>query len=101
MTFEDALKRWHKAERKRIDLRVAYERTYAEAVIGADGRNAEARKAQADLTSLEALHAYENALIDARVFEQLVLHLRAQPANLNALPRGAQEPDAVGEDMRL
>jgi hypothetical protein len=80
MTFEIALTRWHKAERARIDLHLAYERAYATALIHADGKSDSIRKAQADLAAADDLHAYEHAAAEAKAAEHLVLHLRKDAA---------------------
>lgn len=82
MTFDDTLARWLRADRDRADARIAYERTYARALITADGKSSEVRKAQADLASLTELRAYEHATSEARALEHMVLHMRA-PANEN------------------
>lgn len=80
MTFEIALERWEQAERERVEAQTAYDQTYAQALILADGKSAEIRKAQAELASVEALRALGLAAAEAKTYEHWVIHLRRDAA---------------------
>lgn len=99
MSFEDALTQWQAADCERITARGDYERAYTRALIMADGKSSEVRKAQADLAALEALLAYERATTAARALEHTVLHLRANAhVRMNVPPRTSVTPDG---ELRL
>ena len=72
MTFTAVLARWELAQRACVEARAEYERTYAEAIIKADGKTDTIRKAQADLGALEAYRLYELSQIDAKSCEHMV-----------------------------
>lgn len=89
--FAETLARWQHAAREVVTQRLLYEQTYAQALIKADGKTAEVRKAQADLAALDALRAYELAEVEALALEHQVLFLRGD----NPLHKEASQPGAV------
>jgi hypothetical protein len=64
--FTEAVKKWHAAEAEALRLRMDYEHAYSRALIEANGKSAEVRKAQADIAALDELHNYQAAAIDAQ-----------------------------------
>jgi hypothetical protein len=85
-TFTDALSQWKAAALRAAELRLGYEAAFARALLASDAKNAEGRKAAADLATTEARREAERADIEAKALQHLVLHLRG--------PRGAWEEAA-------
>lgn len=80
-TFEEALAAWKKKADACLDARVKYERQFAIETLGADGKNAEQRKAQVDSACLVEWAQWKAADIEAIEAWQIVLHLTsAAPA---------------------
>ena len=77
-SFEEALADWKKCSAAAIDARGHYDRVFAEATLVADGKNAEQRKAQADITAGPSWHACKVAETDAAVARARVDYLIAK-----------------------
>lgn len=79
--FAEALASWEAAASSCLAARVAYETAYATAILSADAKTAEARKAQADSTTMASWQAWKAADITATAAWQIVLFLTpAAPA---------------------
>jgi hypothetical protein len=76
-TFIDALSQWKAAALRAAELRLTYETAFARALVASDARNAEGRKAAADLATTDAKLEADRADIEARTLQHLVLHLRS------------------------
>jgi len=61
-----------------INAEEAYRTAYAQATLEADGKNSEARKAQADLATTEARLKRDRAALAKDVALHMVLHLRGR-----------------------
>jgi hypothetical protein len=63
-TLQDAIGNWKLAARTVVEARAAYVRSYAEALGKSDAKNAEGRKADADVGALTERMALEFAEIE-------------------------------------
>jgi hypothetical protein len=90
-TFHDALVTWQSAAIETAKAKAAAERAYAEALLSAEGKNAEARDAEALLKSHDARLSAELAGIETRAAYHAMMHLRGQPPSATET-----EPDHDG-----
>jgi hypothetical protein len=77
--FEKTLKAWAEAQRLAVETRVLYERTFARAVINANGKAADVRKAQADLEALDESRQHRLAEVEAQRLHSLMTYLQTHP----------------------
>lgn len=67
---------WQRAAEKLTVARAAYLRAYNEAFLASDAKTESARKAAAELVSLDQMIALERLETESRVFRDVVIYLR-------------------------
>jgi len=76
MKFEQALKDWKEKEAAYRAAKLAYETTYAKALLASAASSADKREAEADIASAAERIVFDKTEVEARAAEHLMMHLR-------------------------
>src|SRR5262249_46341802 len=96
LNFIEAIETFREAGEEVIDRNAEYTAAFCEAMLAADGKTAEVRKAQAEKASASALASLQRAELKKQIHFQVVLHYRGHvaPAKPSPLEHRAERMSA-------